>query len=298
MKRRSNRYSGATCMLVLLAASTTVPAQQSGVSDAERERQFQEKLTAENPLAAGTSLWIEELTYIEVRDRIADGDTTAIISTGGIEENGPYVVTGKHNVILRSLCPAIAASLGNALCAPIVPFVPEGNFDPPSRAMLFPGSFGVRDETFHALLVDIGNSLKLHGFRNIVLIGDSGGNQRGMSAVADDLNEQWKGTGVSAHFVVEFYNPGWELTENYTRDELGVDETQKDGYHDDIWVTAMMMVDDPETVRYQQRVDAELASINGVDISSLEDTVELGRKMIQFRAEYTAKAISAAVGQK
>ena len=69
---------------------------------------------------------------MEVRDRLAEGYSTAIISTGGIEENGPYLATGKHNVILRSLCPAIAGNLGNALCAPIVAFVPEGNLDPPS----------------------------------------------------------------------------------------------------------------------------------------------------------------------
>jgi creatinine amidohydrolase/Fe(II)-dependent formamide hydrolase-like protein len=252
-------------------------------------------LAAPNPLEASDSLWIEELTYMEVRDRIAAGYTTAIIATGGVEENGPYLATGKHNVILQSLCPAVAAKVGKALCAPIVKFVPEGEFNPPSGAMNFPGSFSVRDETYVALLEDIGNSLRLHGFKNIVLIGDSGGNQRGMAAAAENLNEQWKNSGVSAHFVLEFYTPGWEETEKYTEETLGVAEGQNDGHHDDIWVTAMMMVSDPESVRYDQRVAADMASINGIDISSLDTTVELGRKMIEFRAEYGANAIRVAI---
>ena len=53
----------------------------------------------------------------------------------------------------------------------------------------------------------------------------------------------------------------------------------------------MMMVTDPEQVRYRQRVDTGLASINGVAITPMQETVELGRKMIEFRATYTADAI-------
>jgi len=279
-------------LATLLALGGSVSVAQQGD---DRELRAQRMLATPNPLAASDSLWIEDLTYMEVRDRIAGGSTTAIIPTGGIEENGPYLATGKHNVILRSLCPAIARDLGNALCAPVVGFVPEGSFDPPSGAMLFPGSFTVRDETYHALLSDIADSLRLHGFRDVILIGDSGGNQRGMKAVAEDLNRRWQGSGATAHAVLEFYQPGWSETEKYTEEVLGVREGKSDGHHDDIWVTAMMMVTDPTSVRYQERVDAELASINGIDLTPMEDTIELGRKMVAFRAEYTANVIREAI---
>ena len=294
MKGLSRILPATASFLAVGLFSCVVSAQQD---NADQARMIQEKLAAPNPLAAGESLWIEELTYMEVRDRIAAGYTTAIIPTGGIEENGPYLVTGKHNVILRSLCPAIAAELGNALCAPVVAFVPEGNIDPPSAAMHFPGSISIRDETYRALLDDIASSLKQHGFRNIVLIGDSSGNQSGMAQVADELNERWEGSGVAAHFVVEFYTPGWEATERYTEEVLGVAETRNDGYHDNIWVTAMMMVSDPASVRYEQRVDANLASINGVMITPLEDAIELGRKIVEFRAKYGANAIRRALDE-
>ena len=288
-----NRISKQILTAILLVAGCSSEAQQS----ADRERQIQEMLAAPNPLAASNSLWIEELTYIEVRDLIVGGFTTAIIPTGGIEQNGPYLATGKHNVILQSLCPAIAQDLGNALCAPIVGFVPEGSLDPPSGAMRFPGSITVRDETYHALLSDIANSLRVGGFKNIVLIGDSGGNQRGMAAVAEDLNKRWADSEVTAHFVIEFYTPGWEETEKYTEEVLGVSESKSDGHHDDIWVTAMMMVTDPSSVRYHERVKAGLASINGIDIEPMEDAIELGRKMVAFRAAYTANAIREAISE-
>jgi creatinine amidohydrolase/Fe(II)-dependent formamide hydrolase-like protein len=273
-------------------------APQQDVAARDREREIQEMQLAPNPLEASSSLWIEDLTYMEVRDRILDGDTIAIIPTGGIEQNGPYLATGKHNVILQSLCPAIARELGNALCAPIVPFVPEGAIDPPTAAMRFAGSISVRDETFHALLDDIASSLKQHGFKDIVFIGDSGGNQRGMDAIAAELNERWAGSGVRAHFLGQFYTPGWEETMAYTTDVLNVVETKNDGHHDDIWVTAIMMVTDPASVRYHERVKAGLASINGISIAPMEKTIELGQKMVDFRARYTADEIRAAIADR
>jgi len=277
---------------LLLAAVLLLPlaANAQRMTDEERIARVKRLMAEPNPLEPSNSVWIDELTYMEVRDRIAAGASIAIVPTGGVEENGPFLATGKHNYILETMCPAIVAELGNALCAPIVPFVPEGNIDPPSGAMYFPGSISVRDETYQALLEDIGNSLRQHGFTDIVFIGDSGGNQRGMRATAEALNKQWT-DGTRAHFIEAFYTSGWSETEKYTEEVLGVAETRNDGHHDDIWVTALMMVTDPTSVRYEQRLKAELASINGVDISDLDATVELGRKMAAFRAAHTADAI-------
>ena len=53
------------------------------------------------PIEMHDSVWIEDLTMMEVRDLIKAGKTTALILTGGIEENGPYLTTGKHNNVLR-----------------------------------------------------------------------------------------------------------------------------------------------------------------------------------------------------
>ena len=263
--------------------------------DQNNDDKLQNIFSVERPIDARHSFWIDELTWMEVRDFVGEKYITAIIPTGGIEQNGPFLTTGKHNVILEATCPMIAKKLGNALCAPIIKFVPEGNIEPPSGMMFFPGTISLRSETYEALLDDIGSSLRQSGFENIVYIGDSGGNQKGMSNVVTRLNQRWKGEGATAYFIGEYYNPGWEETEQFTKNTLGISETQEDGYHDDIWVTAMMMVIDPNQVRYQERLKANLASINGVSIKSVDQIVELGNRMIEFRSEYTVDAIKKAI---
>lgn len=129
------------------------------------------------PIPVMDTVFLEEMTWMEIRDALTAGKTTAIVATGGIEQNGPYLATGKHNYVLRATTQAIARKLGNALVAPIVPFVPEGNIDPPSGHMRYPGTISVTESTYEALLRDICASLRTHGFTEIVLIGDSGGNQ-------------------------------------------------------------------------------------------------------------------------
>ncbi|WOJ94346.1 creatininase family protein [Congregibacter variabilis] len=287
--------TGGLLFATLLCVVTGVAAQSVSNTLPKIEDAYAAKLSAKRPIDARQSYWLEELTWMEVRDLVAAGHTTVIIPTGGVEENGPYLATGKHNVILEASCPAIARLLGNALCAPIVKFVPEGDIDPPTKAMRFPGSISLSASTYEALLTDIAMSLKQSGFTNIVMIGDSGGNQKGMQTVAAKLNESWAEQPVRVHFIKAFYKPGWEATENFTRTELGVEQTRKDGYHDDIWVTAMMMVTDPAQVRFEERVRADRASINGVPITPLEDTVALGQQMIEFRAALTVDAIISAI---
>jgi len=274
-----------------LAAIVTCAAASTAIAE-DGDAALRRMLDAPRPIEAAASPWIEDLTWMEVRDAIAGGTTTAIIPTGGVEQNGPYLATGKHNVILREICPAIAAELGDALCAPIVGFVPEGPIDPPGGLMLFPGTISVREETFVALLTDIAKSLRLHGFTHIVLIGDSGGNQSGLEKTAAALNAEW--TDAKAHFIGAFYEPGWTDTEAFAAEVLGVEEARSDGLHDDIYVTAMMAAADPRSVRHAERVEAGLASINGVDISDIERTADLGRRMIAFRAAGTAAAVRAA----
>jgi creatinine amidohydrolase/Fe(II)-dependent formamide hydrolase-like protein len=271
---------------------------QSSQSEADRAAALAAELASARPIALGQSYWLEELTWMEIRDMVAGGTTTIIIPTGGIEENGPYLATGKHNVILEGTCPAIAKNLGNALCAPIVKFVPEGNIEPPTGAMRYPGSISLSAATYEALLTDIASSLRQSGFTDIVMIGDSGGNQRGMANVATALNKKWAGTDTQIHFVREFYDPGWVETEQFTEHTLGVKENGNDGYHDDIWVTTMMMVTNPDLVRFEQRVEAGLASINGVAITPLADAVKLGSDMMEFRAGFTADAIRSAIAVK
>ena len=253
-------------------------------------------LDAARPMAGTNTVFIEEMTWMEVRDALAEGKTTAIVGTGGIEQNGPYVASGKHNFVLSATTEAIARELGNALVAPIVKFVPEGDIDPPSGHMRYHATISVRQETFEALLTDIVASLEAHGFTDIVLIGDSGGNGRGMENVATGLNARWTDRSSRVHYIPEYYREDIYSCD-FLKEELGIfqqpDECRatRNDFHDDYHYSSIIATTDPNRIRAEQRIEAGLFSINGVDLNPLEQTIENGRRLVQYRAEITARAI-------
>ena len=251
---------------------------------------------AVNPLPAPNTVWLEEMTWMDVRDAMKAGKTTVIVSTGGIEPNGPWLALGKHNYVLKANCNAIARKLGNALCAPIVPFVPEGNHEPKSGHMLTAGTISMREETFEAMLTDMVESFKVNGFQNIILIGDSGGNVTGMKNVAEKLTARWNGTPVVAH-IPQYYD---YASVAKLLDTMGVTkpEMKGDNLHDDPGITMNMMVTDPESVRWQGRVKAGKATINGVSIAEKAKALEIGRKIVDMRATTTADLIRKAIANK
>ena len=266
-------------------------------------------IDAPRPIDAGDSLWTEELTWMEVRDAVKAGKTTVIIGTGGVEQNGPYVAGGKHNFVLQTVLPYVARAIGNALIAPIVKFVPEGAIEPsPSGHMRYPGTISLEASTFEALLTDICRSYKAHGFTDIVLVGDSGGNQRGMQNVADALNRKWESGAARVHYLREYYyQDQWSYDFLKSQGVVQIDKTPpsgqqqdrrtdtRNGMHDDIYYEAQTAVQDPKLIRMDQRIKAGLFSLHGVDEAPIGKTIEIGRKLAEYRADITARAFKASL---
>ena len=293
--RDTLRLLRASAVLVLALTSST-GAQQPAVN-----------LEAPRPIDAGDSLWTEELTWMEVRDAVKAGKTTVIIGTGGVEQNGPYLAGGKHNFVLTTVMPYIARAIGDTLLAPVVKFVPEGAIDPePRDHMRYPGTISLEPATFEALLTDICRSYKRHGFKDIILIGDSGGNQRGMETVANALNAKWAGETARVHYLREYYYEdqwSWDFLKSLGL--VQIDNTPpegqakdrrtdtRNGMHDDIYYEAQTAVQDPRLIRVEQRKKAGLFTLHGVDLVSAERMAEVGRKLAEYRAGITAKAFKA-----
>ena len=264
---------------------------------AERQRRQEEMRAAPRPIEGINSIWIDELTWMEARDEIASGKTIGIIATGGVEQNGPYVAGGKHNYVLEAMCDAIARELGNALCAPVMKYVPEG--DPEN--IRYPGTLSVRQETFRMVLEDVANSLRSQGFTDVVFIGDSGGNQNGMSETADKLNEYWSDD-ARAHYIEEYYREDiWSC--EYLKEELNIHQkpdicsATRDMYHDDVHYSSIIATIDPGRIRAQQRMAAGLYSINEVELGPVERTIEIGEKLIEYRTAITVRAIKASLAR-
>jgi creatinine amidohydrolase len=295
----------AACFAVIttasLALAQTAPAPQpDGRGQSRPQRSPEERAAAqaeetrkmfamERPIDAVDTVWIEEMTWLEVRDAMKAGKTTVIVPTGGVEQNGPYLATGKHNYVNRATCEAIARKLGNALCAPNVPFVPEGDIEPKTSHMIYPGTISLSETTFQALLTDIASSLKAHGFEHIILIGDSGGNQAGMKTVAANLTSKWgAGSKTTVHFIPEYYQ--YPEAYKWAAANLGWKEVPE-GHHDDPTISTIMMTVDPNAVRIKQRIAKKKASINGIPLAPVEQAVAWGKKLVDYRAQVTVDAI-------
>lgn len=159
-------------------------------------------------LASAQSLepyYVENLTWTELAAQEAAGKTTIIIPVGGIEQSGPDMALGKHDARVRYLAGRIASRLGNALVAPVISYVPEGDVSPPTAHMRFPGTITVPPAIFRATVEFAALSFAVHGFKNIVLIGDHGGYQNDLRICADHLNEGKAGRGYRVEFIPQYY---------------------------------------------------------------------------------------------
>ena len=238
------------------------------------------------------TVFIEEMTWTEVRDAIERGATTVILPTAGTEQNGPHMVTGKHRYIIEEASDRIARELGDALVAPTVTYVPEGEVDPPSGHMRYAGTITLPNEHFMTLLEYAARSFRAHGFTDVAFIGDSGGNQRGMEAVATRLNEEWGGEGARVHFIGDYYaNNGfrdWLMEQGETEETVG--------RHAGISDTSILLYVEPRHIRQDKLAPGGGFEDSGVSGDPTRASAEYGEVGMEMRVEAAVRQIRAAIG--
>ena len=197
--------------------------------------------------APSTSVFLQDLTWTELRADIEAGKTTILVPIGGTEQNGPQMAVGKHNVRAELLAEKIASALGNALVAPVIPYVPEGDVDHPTGDLRFPGTISVPVGAFEEVLEGAAQSFKLAGFRNILFLGDCGVYRHYLPIVAAQLNREWARTPVRAHVIDEYYRAS-EIEFAQLLKEKGYSAAEI-GEHAGLLDTTLMMGVDPAMVR-------------------------------------------------
>jgi len=247
------------------------------------------------------TVFLEEMTSGEIAAALRNGFTSVVVATGGLEQNGPYVATGKHNYVLRVTADAIARKHGKMLVSSIVQFVPEGQINPATEHMRFPGTISLREETFEALLTDICSSLRQHGFENVFLIGDSGGNQRGMQNIAQALNEEWTEDSARVIYIPEYYAEdmwSFDFLKQQGHTQLPDEATAfRNNIHTDLHYESIMAVIDPQLVRAEIRLENGKYEVHGVEMGSESELIELGRILAKYRADITVRAMKKAVAR-
>ncbi len=239
--------------------------------------------------AAPASPWLEELTSVELAQRVKAGATTVLVPIGGTEQHGAHIALGKHNARVRVLAERIAQRLGNALIAPVVAYVPEGGIDPPTGHMRFPGTLTIPVPAFEQVLDATARSLRAQGFRDIVFLGDHGGYQDSERAIAARLNREWRRADVRVHPVPEYYRAATDgfaallRSRGYTAAEIGV--------HGGLPDTALTLATVPGLVRTERLASA--AAAPGVTGDPRRATAELGAEGVELIVGATAAAIQA-----
>ena len=243
--------------------------------------------------AAGpaSSAYLEDLTWTELRDRIAAGATTVLVPIGGTEQSGPQMALGKHNQRVKVIAGRIAQKLGNAVVAPTIAYVPEGAVEPPAGHMRFAGTISISEAAFEALLEGAARSFRQHGFREIVLLGDHGGYQKSLERVAAKLNREWAARpGAKVIALVDYYRVSQiDFAEALKAKGFSVDEI---GTHAGLADTALMLAIDPAMVRADALATAAKAGPReGVHGDPRRATAELGQVGTALQVERSVQVI-------
>ena len=222
------------------------------------------------PAGAQTrSVWIDDLTWPEVRDAIAAGKGTAIIFVGSSEQNGPHMAIGKHNFIARYCAQRIAEDLGDALVYPVLPFAITGDAAAKTAHMRFPGSVTIPPDIFTGVVRAVAQSALSAGFK----------------LVAQALDAQSKRSGARVVYVGDLYSKAdTQFDELLAKRGIGSKELHA-GIPD---TSAIMFLDADKWIRKDQIAAANEQT--GVQGTPALASAELGKIYLDLK-------IANAVGQ-
>jgi creatinine amidohydrolase len=242
------------------------------------------------------TVFLEELTWTELRALLQGGKTTILLPSGGTEQNGPHMALGKHNVRAKLLAERIARILGNAIVAPVIAYVPEGGLTPPTGHMRFPGTITVPDDAFRRVLESAAQSFRLAGFRDIVFLGDHGSTRDGQAFVAARLNREWRALPARAHAVDAYYRAATvEFAELLT---TRGHRPEPPGAHAGLADTSLTLALDPRLVRASPLEGEAAGAGRGVDGDPRGASAELGRLGVDLIVSRTVAAIKDSIARR
>jgi creatinine amidohydrolase/Fe(II)-dependent formamide hydrolase-like protein len=238
------------------------------------------------------SVFIEDLTWEEVRDAIRAGMTTAIYFAGSTEQNGPHLAIGKHNFIARHVAQRIAETLGNALVYPIMPFAPTGDALTRTGHMRFPGSVSISERLFASVAREVALSALVAGFQHVALMGDHGDGQTALKKVAAELNAAWAAKGRRVLYVGDVYYKAHDQVQAYLQQQqLPI------GKHASISDTSEILFIDKEHRWFRPDKVATAESQTGVDGDPRAASGQLGQMIIETKIISAVQQIRTLLGQ-
>jgi creatinine amidohydrolase len=247
--------------------------------------------------AASATVYIEDLTWPEIRDAIASGRDGAIIYAGSTEQNGPHMSLGKHNFIARYTAGKIAEELGDALVYPTLPFAPTGDPVKHTGHMRFPGSVSIQGGTFKAVIEQVATSAISSGFKNIYLMGDHGGGQEELKQAAAELNAAPGAGDARVYYISDVYFKSAEQMRTYLA-ARGIAAGKHAGIED---TSEIMFLDEGRKWIRRDKLaasDSNREPVTGVEGDPTKASAALGRVFLDFKIRDAVAQIRARRGQK
>jgi creatinine amidohydrolase/Fe(II)-dependent formamide hydrolase-like protein len=227
------------------------------------------------------SVYLEDLTWPEIREAQAAGTTSAIIFAGGIEQNGPHMALIKHNVIARYLAGQIAQRLGHSVVYPIVPFAMAGDPIQKTGHMRLPGTISLSSEVYVGLMRQVALSAVSAGFKAIFIMGEHGQGQGELKLAAESLDADWRSKGARVFFVSDVNGKA-----NQEIDAYLTEHKLRGGGHAAVGETSQVMfLDDAHKWIRQDKL--EVSKVGPTSETGVNDpsgaTADLGRILLDFK---------------
>jgi creatinine amidohydrolase/Fe(II)-dependent formamide hydrolase-like protein len=150
--------------------------------------------------------------------------------------------------------------------------------------MRYPGTLTLPSPDFQRVVEYAARSLRAGGFREVVLLGDSGDNQAPLRAAAARLAREWAGSGARVHFASEYYTTGADPSGPFASWLRAQGERQPAiGTHAGLADTSMLLAVDPRMVRADRLGTA--GAEPGVTGDPARARAEYGRRGLELRVE-------------
>jgi len=169
----------------------------------------------------------------------------------------------------------------------VIDHVPEGAVEPQRDGhMQYAGTISLPEDLFEQVLIATARSLKVHGFKKIFFIGDSGGNQKAQENVARLLTQEWRNEGMVIAHIGAYYGANGQF--EYLR-KAGYSEADI-GYHAGMRDTSELLFADPSAVHRNFVLNPQGTS-SGVSGNPNKASAEIGEKMIELKVKAALKEI-------
>ena len=132
-------------------------------------------------------LW-QECSSDEIR-AFANSDAIVVIPTGSIEQHGPHLPVSTDSIIVSEISRRAVHEANKTTATLLLPTIMYGYS---LHHMEFPGTISLSDETYVALLTEVGTCVTQHGFRRLIFLNGHGGNKAPLQLAIQRIHRRSK----------------------------------------------------------------------------------------------------------